>query len=217
MSIGSNIRKIRERFGLTQEEFGKIADVSSMAVSQWENDRAVPRMGAIQAIADYFKISKGEIIDEYTRDVSPVFPGAIKPQITPVAYAPLRGRVHAGDAQDPEVKEETLIALPEPIAKCHPRGYFLEVEGDCMNKVYPEGCLILVDPEREPVNGSIAAVVIDDVDYVVRRLLRTPETLVLAPESFNEEHRDIVLRLEDGHTVNLVGTVVWFQSSNEME
>ena len=64
MTIGANIRRIRERHDMTQEEFGRIANVSSMAVSQWENDRAVPRMGAVQAIADYFKISKGEIIDD---------------------------------------------------------------------------------------------------------------------------------------------------------
>ena len=35
-----------------------------MAVSQWENGRAVPRMGAVQAISDHFNISKSEIIDE---------------------------------------------------------------------------------------------------------------------------------------------------------
>lgn len=50
MSVGSNIRKLREKHHLTQDEFGKIADVSSMAVSQWENDRAVPRMGAETAV-----------------------------------------------------------------------------------------------------------------------------------------------------------------------
>ena len=54
MTVGDNIRRIRQSKDLTQEEFGKIADVSSMAVSQWENDRAIPRMGAVQRIADHF-------------------------------------------------------------------------------------------------------------------------------------------------------------------
>lgn len=64
MGIAENIKRIRATSGLTQEEFGKVAGVSSMAVSQWENGRAVPRMGAVQAIADHFKITKGEIIDD---------------------------------------------------------------------------------------------------------------------------------------------------------
>lgn len=86
-----------------------------------------------------------------------------------------------------------------------------------MDKVYPEGCLILVDPEREPSNGSIAAVSIDGHDAVMRRLLRTPSTMVLSPESFNGEHEDIIITADSGHTVQLIGTVVWFQASKEME
>lgn len=64
MGIAENIRRIRTKSGLTQEEFGKAVGVSAMAVSQWENGRAVPRMRAVQAISDHFNISKSEIIDE---------------------------------------------------------------------------------------------------------------------------------------------------------
>lgn len=67
MGIAENIRRIRTKSGLTQEEFGKAVGVSAMAVSQWENGRAVPRMGAVQAISDRFNISKSEIIDEEPR------------------------------------------------------------------------------------------------------------------------------------------------------
>lgn len=138
MSVGDNIRKIRISHDLTQEEFGKIADVSSMAVSQWENDRAVPRMGAVQRISDYFGISKSEIIDDTPR---PLPPNAILPKASRPARLPLRGRVHAGNPGEPDVIEDT-VELPASIADAHPQGYFLAVEGDCMDKVYPEGCYI---------------------------------------------------------------------------
>ena len=64
MEIGKSIKRLRESKNLTQEQFGKIAGVSSMAVSQWENGRAVPRMGAIERLSDFFKISKSEIIGD---------------------------------------------------------------------------------------------------------------------------------------------------------
>ena len=64
MSIGSNIKAIREAHGLTQEELGKIAGVTDKAVSTWENGTKTPRMGAIQKIADYFGMQKSEIIDD---------------------------------------------------------------------------------------------------------------------------------------------------------
>ena len=86
-----------------------------------------------------------------------------------------------------------------------------------MDRVYPEGCYILVDPDKEPSSGSIAAVMVDGHDAVMRRLLRTSSTIVLAPESTNPEHKDLVITATDEHTVGLVGTVVWFQASREME
>lgn len=68
MSIGNNIKWLRESRNLTQAEFGKIAGVSDKAVSTWENGTAEPRMGAIQKIADYFGVSKGWIIDNDLSD-----------------------------------------------------------------------------------------------------------------------------------------------------
>lgn len=61
--IARSIRRIRLKNGMTQAEFGDIAGVSSMAVSQWENGRSVPRMGAIRAIASHFKIPASEVVD----------------------------------------------------------------------------------------------------------------------------------------------------------
>lgn len=213
MSIGSNIRRIRVARDLTQEEFGKIAGVSAMAVSQWENDRAVPRMGAVQAIADHFGLNKGEIIDDEPTDLPD---GAMLPSEPRPAYAPLLGRVHAGDACEPDVIDDR-IPIPYEVREAHPRGYFLEVEGNCMSRVYPEGCHIYIDPAQQPRNGSVAVVSIDGADYVMRRLYNTGRTVVLSPDSWDDCYEDIVITGEDGRTVEYVGTVVWFQPSEEME
>lgn len=64
MEVSQSIKQLRERHGMTQEQFGRIAGVSAMAVSQWENGRAVPRMGAIQKLSDFFCIPKSEIIGD---------------------------------------------------------------------------------------------------------------------------------------------------------
>ncbi len=64
MSIGSKIKALRESAGLSQAELGKIAGVTDKAVSTWENDIKTPRMGAIQAIADYFRVPKSYIVDD---------------------------------------------------------------------------------------------------------------------------------------------------------
>lgn len=212
MSIGANIRRLRERNGLTQEEFGKIAHVSAMAVSQWENDRAVPRMGAVQALADHFGISKGEIIDDE--------PSALPAEALPVyssgeATVPLLalGRVHAGELADEE-GAEGRVEVPASVLERHPRAFALAVEGDCMDRVVPEGAHVLVDPDREPGNGSIAVVETEGYRAVMRRWYRGSSTLMLSADSFSE-HEDMIFGPDDG-PVRVVGTVVWWQAPGEM-
>lgn len=64
MPISENIRLLRESYSLSQAEFGEIAGVSDKAVSTWEKGIKVPRMGAVQRLADYFGIPKSEILDD---------------------------------------------------------------------------------------------------------------------------------------------------------
>ena len=211
MSTGANIRRLREQRGLTQEQLGKMVDVSRSTITQWERGWTTPRMGNVQLLAGALGVSTADIIAD---ELPPS--NAIKPATAKPAYAPLLGRVHAGEAQEPDVLHDA-IPVPYEIIKRHPQGYFLQVDGDCMDNVYPEGCYILIDPEKSPSNGSIAVVSIDGADYVMRRLYRGANTLILSPDSHNAEYEDMVFAATTEHTVEFHGTVVWFQSSKEME
>lgn len=211
MSTGANIKRLREQHGLTQEQLGKMVDVSRSTITQWERGWTTPRMGNVQLLAGALGVSTADIIAD---ELPPS--NAIKPTTAKPAYAPLLGRVHAGKAQEPDVLQDA-VPVPYEIIKRHPQGYFLQVEGDCMDNVYPEGCYILIDPEQRPSNGSIAVVSIDGADYVMRRLYRGANTLILSPDSHNAEHEDMVFAATTEHTVEFHGTVVWFQSSKEME
>lgn len=211
MSTGANIKRLREQRGLTQEELGKMIDVSRSTITQWERGWTTPRMGNVQLLAGALGVSTADIIAD---ELPPS--NAIKPATAKPAYAPLLGRVHAGEAQEPDVLQDA-VPVPYEIIKRHPQGYFLQVEGDCMDNVYPEGCYILIDPEQRPSNGSIAVVSIDGADYVMRRLYRGANTLILSPDSHNAEHEDMVFGAATEHTVEFHGTVVWFQSSKELE
>lgn len=67
MSIGKNIRDLRLNNDMTQAELGEKIGVTYMAVSQWENDRAEPRMGAIERMSQIFSVPKSAIIDDKPR------------------------------------------------------------------------------------------------------------------------------------------------------
>lgn len=124
------------------------------------------------------------------------------------------GRVHAGALTDEEGVERR-VEVPASICSRHPRAFALVVEGGCMNRVIPEGSHVLVDPDREPQNGSIVVVETEGYQAVMRRWYRGSSTLMLTADSY-EKHEDMVFGMDDG-PVRVVGTVVWFQPSKEME
>lgn len=222
-NFGRNIKALRDKEGVTQTELADILEITQTTVSNWETGGKQPRSkDLVSRICDTFSVTKQDLygfndgLYAKLHGLTDAPAGAIAAKASNAAFLPLRGKVHAGDPQDPE-NLDGMVELPASVAANHPHAYFLEVMGDCMDKVYPEGCLILVDPDRMPSDGSIAAVSIDGTDYVMRRLHKGASSMMLSPESTNPEHKDIVITSGDGHTVSLVGTVVWYQPKEELE
>lgn len=212
MGLAENIRKFRTDADLTQAKLADLVGVTRATVTQWETGWSQPRMGAVEKLSEVLGVSMSELVDD--SNIKRV-PGAITPTEPRKAYLPLLGKVHAGDAQEPQVLDKR-ISLPYEVWKRHRDGYFLQVEGQCMSKIYPEGSYILIDPMQRPTNGSIAVVSIDGADYVMRRLYKGSSVLVLSPDSWEAGYEDIVIAGDD-HTVEFVGSVVWFQASGELE
>lgn len=212
MGLAENIRKFRTDADLTQAKLADLVGVTRATVTQWETGWSQPRMGAVEKLSEVLGVSMSELVDD--SNIKRV-PGAITPTEPRKAYLPLLGKVHAGDAQEPQVFDER-ISLPYEVWERHRDGYFLQVEGQCMSKIYPEGSYILIDPMQRPTNGSIAVVSIDGTDYVMRRLYKGSSVLVLSPDSWEAGYEDIVIAGDD-HTVEFVGSVVWFQASGELE
>lgn len=211
MSIARNIRAVRTRNNLTQEEFGEIVGVSSMAVSQWETGRAVPRMGAVQKISDYFHISKGSLIDEDSSTLTKL------PISGSTATLPLRtlGKVHAGVMDDDAVCDDEDVQVPERVVLAYPDAFLLRVEGNCMDRVIPEGSHVVVAPHKVPTNGSIVVIRDDTYEAIMRRYYKGSSALMLSPDSYEEEYQDIIVH--DGQEITLIGVVVWWQASEMME
>lgn len=211
MGVRENIAELRRRYGITQEELAKIAGVSRGAVSQWEGGFSEPRMGAIQRIADHYGLLKSNIIEDGGMMTPP--PANAIPVRGTSAMVPVRvlGRTHAGERMD-EHESDYEAEFPEGVVSRHPRCFALKVEGDCMNRRYPEGCHVLVDPDAEPSNGRAVVAEFEDGRSVLRCYYRGQSSLMLTADSFSE-YEDIILTGED--PVRLIGVVIWFQAEKE--
>lgn len=220
MGVTENIDALLVKHNITQEALAGIAGVTPGSVTGWRKGSR-PRHEAISRICDYFGITEDDLLsDRYglaAKEHGRIPPAnAMSACSLGEATVPLvaLGRVHAGQLTD-EGEAEGRVEVPAGVLGRHPRAFALIVESGRMDRIVPEGSHILVDPDLEPGNGSIAIVETESYQAVMCRWFRGSSTLMLSADS-HVEHQDMIYGPEDG-SVRVVGTVVWWQAPQEME
>ena len=57
MDIGRTIKELRQKRGITQEEFSEALRVSVVTVSRWENGVNAPDLSMLPVLAAYFRVT----------------------------------------------------------------------------------------------------------------------------------------------------------------
>ena len=63
MELGSQIKKYRNRKGLTQEALAEYLNVTVSAVSQWESSRTMPDLSLIPPLCVVLGVTSDELLD----------------------------------------------------------------------------------------------------------------------------------------------------------
>jgi HTH-type transcriptional regulator, competence development regulator len=61
-SLGSNIRKLREKENLSQKDFAKKIGISNVVLSRYEKDERKPDYDMLNKIADYFEVTLDHLL-----------------------------------------------------------------------------------------------------------------------------------------------------------
>ena len=69
--FSKNLSRYLELTSLTQKEVADAIGVSAQTFNTWIKGIAIPRMGKIQALADYFNINKSDLIDPADTSIDP--------------------------------------------------------------------------------------------------------------------------------------------------
>jgi transcriptional regulator with XRE-family HTH domain len=62
--FSKNLVRYIERSDKTQRELARVVGVSPSTICDWTRGRAYPRMDKLQKLADYFGISKSELVED---------------------------------------------------------------------------------------------------------------------------------------------------------
>ena len=206
MDLGENIRKYRERAGLDQVQLADKLGRTNGAVSQWESGRSTPRMPMIHKMADLFGVTVSELMGDGSEPQGVAF--------SPTVPVPLVATSHMGGPADDEEPDRTVL-FPQEVVERHPGCFAVRAEGGCMDRRYPDGCVLLIDPRMEPRTDDAVMARFPDGRSVVRVYMPGSSVLMLSPDSWSSTYDDIIVR-QDDDPVELAGVVVWYMAEMDI-
>ena len=64
MTLGQKLKEIRKRFELSQEQLAEIMNISSQAITKWENDGGLPDINNLQELSKIFGITVDYLLND---------------------------------------------------------------------------------------------------------------------------------------------------------
>lgn len=197
--MGERIKEYRENLGLSQEALGNKIGKTRSAISQYESDVIVPRMGVIESLASVFNIDKAEII-------------GITSHNSEFIDVPRLGAIAAGTPIEMVAVEDTQ-PVPAKVMEQHPDAFLLTVEGRSMDRILPDGSYALVDPcDDVDHDGQPYAVCVNGYDATIKRVNKLANGFELAPDSTDPTYKSKVYDYGEEGTeqITIIGRVVYY-------
>ena len=206
MALSDRLRELRESRHFTQQQVCDrvVPTVTKAAVSGWESGKSRPRFATLHQLADLYNVTVADLLGE---DAEPV------PFRASGTMMPLLGCAHMGEPCDEDSLHE-MVEVPSDVAERHPNGFLVHAQGDCMDMIFPHDCVLLVDPDMEPVNGKPVLAETSDYGAVVRNLTRGATHCMLTAASHSGEYPDIMAGPDD-EPITIKGRVVWYMRDRD--
>ncbi len=164
--------------------------------SDWINAKTYPRIDKIELMANYFGISKADLVEKRTGNPK-----------TKGIKIPVLGRVAAGIPID--AVEEIIDYEEIPLSMAATGTYFgLLVKGDSMIPDIKDGDIVIVRQQPNVENGETAVVLVNGDEATVKRVKRTDDGIMLIPNNPAYEPRYYTNTQIAALPVQIVGRVV---------
>ena len=199
--FSKNLNYYMDKFNKSQADIVVDLGVNKSTISTWCNGTKMPRMSTIQALADYFKIRKSDLVE----DKSKLPKDAILIDGAKLHRIPILGCIAAGLPiyADQNIEGYTYTELNGGAE------YFgLRVKGDSMDSLrICDGDVIIVRRQSAVENGDIAVVLVDNENATVKQFFQDGTKVTLVPRSNNPEHLPQFYDLKET-SINVLGKVV---------
>ena len=187
--MARNIRRYMDLKGKSRMEICNDLGFAYSTFTDWLNGNKYPRIDKIEALANYFGISKADLVEE-PRPVSNA------------RAIPVYGRVAAGI---PIEAVENIIDYEEIPAGWSGDYGCLIVRGDSMSPRISEGDVLVVRLQNDAESGDIVVALVGG-EATVKRFVKTDDGIIL--QSLNPAYDPMLFLHESMEKVEIWGKVV---------
>lgn len=208
MSVGKRIKDRRKQLGYTAEQVGEMIGKNRATIYRYESDE-IENMpyDVIEPLAKALNVSPIYLMgweDNYENEV------------VETSYPYYDTSISAGLPADVEGTKETLLTLPDELLgkwAGHKDIYLTRINGESMNKVIPNGSMIVVkQTSLDNLKNNDIVVFSHNNEYSVKRIILLPEQnkIVFKPDSHDISFIDYVVDLENQKNLIIHGKVVTY-------
>jgi len=195
--MAKNISRLMKENNIDRKKLSNDLKVKYTTLSDWINAKTYPRIDKIELLADYFNVTKADLVEDKEKQVL---------ETLPVKKIPVVSKISAGL---PIYSEENLIDyiyFATNKLNSDKEEFGLKVSGDSMDKIFQDGDIVVVEKDSIVENGQLGVVMINGYNATVKRIRYNGDQVILIPESNNTNHYPQVYGKDD--EVKIIGRVV---------
>lgn len=216
IKIAQNIKSLRERSHIRQDDLGKAIGVGGATISSWETGRTEPNMGYTQALADYFKVTTDELIYGATDSITEIpMENVVFDDYFPLRYS---SNLSAGSFEELlQAEPDSVVYVPIVFQGRRKRLHAFKVNGTSMNNVIEDGSIVVAEDSADGgINFKDGTIVVAFLDgkATVKRLYRTEDHVTLMPDSTDKAHMPITVTPDQ--QLYIIGRVIWHMNPDNI-
>ena len=168
-TMAKNIRYYMGLYNKTRQDMCDALDVKYSTFTDWVNAKKYPRIDKIEMMANYFNISKSDLVEE---------PVEKKNKFA----IPVLGLVRAGI---PMNAVEYIIDYEEISEEMARQGEFfgLKIKGDSMEPKISDGDVVIVRKQPDVESGEIAIVLVNGDEATIKKVQKFNGGINLIPSN----------------------------------
>lgn len=198
------IAAARNAKGWSQKDLAKKIGTTQQQIARYESGANDVKSSVLLKLSAALGVTVSYLL---ALDDDPSFVSVVSSETVPV---PVLGRIAAGTPREAFSQSDDYHDTQRGLVASHPNAFWLVVAGNSMNRLFPEGALVLVDPDAEVRSGDVAAILVNGDDATIKRVYFEGGTVRLHPESWDPEYRDRTIDPSDpdAPAVRVIGRAV---------